>query len=108
MSSVTGDGIDEFFEAVDASRGEYERYVNAGCPFRRVLMSYREYLPELERARAARDKSLRDMRDESMTRLTRDLAIDKQQNQALNQAWEEEDEDVDEEGGDDIIDRCES
>lgn len=71
-------------------------------------MSYREYLPELERARAARDKSLRDMRDESMTRLTRDLAIDKQQNQALNQAWEEEDEDVDEEGGDDIIDRCES
>lgn len=28
MSSVTGDGIKEFFEAVDASREEYERYVN--------------------------------------------------------------------------------
>lgn len=29
MSSVTGDGIKEFFEAVDASREEYERYVNS-------------------------------------------------------------------------------
>ena len=28
MSSVTGNGIEEFFEAVDASREEYERYVN--------------------------------------------------------------------------------
>ena len=28
MSSVTGNGITEFFEAVDASREEYERYAN--------------------------------------------------------------------------------
>jgi len=27
VSSVTGDGVKEFFEAVDASREEYERYV---------------------------------------------------------------------------------
>jgi len=88
VSSVTGDGIKEFFEAVDASREEYER----------------EYLPELERARAARDKSLRDTKDESMARLTRDLAVDKQQNPALNDAWEEEDED----GEENIVDRSES
>ena len=28
VSSVTGNGIKEFFEAVDASREEYERFVN--------------------------------------------------------------------------------
>ena len=33
MSSVAGDGIKEFFEAVDASREEYERYVNAGYSY---------------------------------------------------------------------------
>lgn len=27
VSSVTGDGVKEFFEAVDASREEYQRYV---------------------------------------------------------------------------------
>ena len=43
-----------------------------------------------------------------MARLTRDLAVDKQQNPALNEAWEEEDEDADEDGEDNIIDRCES
>lgn len=71
-------------------------------------MSSREYLPELERARAARDKSLQDMKDESMVRLTRDLAVDKQQNPALNEAWEEGDDGVDEDAEDNIIDRCES
>jgi hypothetical protein len=71
-------------------------------------MINREYLPELERARAARDISLRGIKDESMARLTRDLAADKQRNPALNETWEEEDEGVDEAGEDDIIDRCES
>jgi len=71
-------------------------------------MYSREYLPELERARAARDKSLQDIKDESMARLAGDIAADKQQNPALNETWEEEDEDVDEDGEDNIIDRCES
>jgi len=90
VSSVTGNGIKEFFEAVDASREEYER----------------EYLPELERARAARDKSLQDIKDESMAHLTKDIEADKQRNPALNETWEE-DEDVDEDGEDNIIDRSE-
>ena len=29
VSSVTGDGVKEFFDAVEASREEYERYVSA-------------------------------------------------------------------------------
>jgi hypothetical protein len=43
-----------------------------------------------------------------MARLTRDLAVDKQHNPALNETWEEEEEDVDDDGEDNIIDRCES
>jgi len=43
-----------------------------------------------------------------MARLTRDLAVDKQRDPALNKTWEEEDEDVDEDGEDNTIDRCES
>ena len=71
-----------------------------------VLMCSREYLPELERARAARDKSLQDMKDESMAHFVKDLTVDKQRNPALGAAWEE-DENVDEDGEDNIIDRCE-
>jgi hypothetical protein len=36
VSSVTGDGVKEFFEAIDASREEYERYVSAGFATRDV------------------------------------------------------------------------
>ena len=43
-----------------------------------------------------------------MARLTSDLAVDKQRNPALNETWAEEDEEVDEDGEDNIIDRCES
>jgi len=42
-----------------------------------------------------------------MARLTRDLTADKQRDPALNKTWEEEEEDVDEDGEDNIIDRCE-
>ena len=71
-------------------------------------MCIREYLPELERARAARDKSLQDIKDGSIARLTKDLAADKQRNPALNETWEEEDEGEDEDGEDNTVDRCES
>ncbi|EDR06006.1 uncharacterized protein LACBIDRAFT_179760, partial [Laccaria bicolor S238N-H82] len=64
VSSMTGDGIKEFFEAVDASREEYEK----------------EYLPELEKARQRRDKSLQEVKEDSMNRLLSDLAIDREKN----------------------------
>ena len=68
-----------------------------------AFTSSREYLPELERARAARDKSLQNIKDDSMARLEKDLAADKQRNPALNETWEEE---VDEDGEDEVVDRC--
>jgi hypothetical protein len=95
VSSVTGEGITEFFDAVAESREEYNR----------------EYLPELERARAARDKSLQDIKDDSMSRLMQDLAVDRagHPGAALEDRWDaDEDEDGDEDGGElDIIDRSE-
>lgn len=72
-------------------------------------MSSRDYLPELQRARAARNKSLQDMKDESMARLTSDFVVDKQRNPALNEGWEEQEQDdgADEDGEENIVDRCE-
>ncbi|KAJ7173708.1 hypothetical protein C8R46DRAFT_1083731 [Mycena filopes] len=91
VSSVTGAGIKEFFDAVDASRTEYET----------------DYLPELERARQTREKSLQDVKDDSMNRLMKDLAVDREANPAaFEQDHWDEDDNEDEDGGDiDIIDR---
>ncbi|KAL1942161.1 hypothetical protein VTO73DRAFT_6225 [Trametes versicolor] len=96
VSSVTGAGIKEFFDAVEASRGEYER----------------EYLPELQRARAAREKSLKTVKDESMSRFMKDLTLDREKNPAAAAAdrWDpaEDEEDEDEDDLDmNIIDRSE-
>jgi GPN-loop GTPase len=103
VSSVTGDGIKEFFEAVEASRDEYEKYVFLS------LFSDRDYLPELKKARAQRKKSLQTVKDDSMNRLLKDLSIDRAQNpsSALNDRWDSEEENADE-GDIDImiIDRC--
>ena len=43
-----------------------------------------------------------------MSRITRDLAVDKQRNPALNEAWNEDNEEVDEDEDDDIIEERES
>ena len=74
----------------------------------KFIDSLRDYLPELERARAARDKSLQNIKDESMNRLMKDLEIDQQHNPALKEKWdaEVEDEDEDEDVDVDLIDRC--
>ncbi|KAH9850468.1 XPA-binding protein 1 [Lenzites betulinus] len=97
VSSVTGAGIKEFFDAVEASRTEYEK----------------EYLPELERAREAREKSLKAVKDDSMSRFMKDLTLDREKNPAAATAdrWDPADEEEDEDDGDDmdmnIIDRSE-
>jgi len=86
VSSMTGDGIKEFFDAVEASREEYET----------------SYLPELQRLRAAREKTLQDAKADSMNRLMKDLAVDRAQNPdaALRDRWEiEDDDDADEDAG---------
>ncbi|EIM84985.1 XPA-binding protein 1 [Stereum hirsutum FP-91666 SS1] len=94
VSSMTGDGVKEFFDAVEASRGEYER----------------EYLPELTRAKAQRDETLKQKQDESMSRVMKDLAVDRERNPAAAAAdrWDPEEEEEEDEGDDiDIIDRSE-
>ncbi|KAF5319358.1 hypothetical protein D9619_008677 [Psilocybe cf. subviscida] len=100
VSSATGDGFKEFLEAVEGSREEYEK----------------EYLPDLMKAREQREKTLKRAQDEakadSMTRVMRDLEIDRARNPAgaLADRWDPNAED--EYNGDDdedtelnIIDR---
>ena len=67
----------------------------------------RDYLPELEKARSQREKSLQAVKDDSMNRLLKDLSIDRAQNpaSALNDRWDS-DEEEDDEGDINIIDRC--
>ncbi|KAJ3843122.1 XPA-binding protein 1 [Lentinula raphanica] len=95
VSSMTGDGIKEFFDAVDASRKEYET----------------QYVPEIERARAAREKTLQDAKADSLNRMMKDLEVDRAQHPeaAAQDRWDpEEDEDVEDEDLDvNIIDRNE-
>ncbi|KAF7371002.1 GPN-loop GTPase [Mycena sanguinolenta] len=93
VSSMTGAGIKEFFDAVDASRTEYET----------------EYLPELERARQAREQSLKDVKDDSMNRLMADLAVDQERNPEAfaHDRWDEDDNEDDDGGEIDIVDRSE-
>jgi len=94
VSSVTGDGMGAFVDAVEESRDTYER----------------EYLPELARARAAREKSLQDVKDASLNRFMSDLAVDRAKNPgaAVEDRWESEEENEEEDDVEvDIIDRSE-
>ncbi|KAJ4476416.1 XPA-binding protein 1 [Lentinula edodes] len=88
VSSVTGDGIKEFFDAVEASREEYET----------------QYVPDLERARATREKALQDAKADSMDRMMKDLEVDRAQHPeaAAQDRWDPEEEN--EEGEDEDVD----
>ena len=59
VSSMTGDGIDEFFEAVESKREEFNR----------------DYKPELERRRKERDEEKEKGREEELGRLMKDMAV---------------------------------
>jgi hypothetical protein len=76
-----------------------------------VSAGSREYLPELARARAAREKSLQDVKEASLSQFMGDLAVDRAKNPgaAENDRWEPEDEneDEDEDLEADIIDQSE-
>lgn len=76
--------------------------------------AYRDYLPELQRARAQREKTLARAQEQakadSMARVMSDLAIDREQNPAgaLADRWDPDEEfaDDDEDTEINIIDRC--
>jgi len=59
VSSVTGDGMKEFFAAVDGARAEYET----------------EYRPEHDRLMKEREAELNAHQAESVSRLMRDLSV---------------------------------
>ena len=102
----------QFLEAVEASREEYEKYVS---PYLRIpansqVYIIRSYLPDLERARITREKTLQAQKDESMNRLMKDLAVDRAKNPEATKRDRWEEDDGDDDGGDDgpdvdIIDR---
>ncbi|KAH9979515.1 XPA-binding protein 1 [Lactifluus volemus] len=96
VSSMTGEGVAEFFKAVEASREEYEK----------------EYLPELARVRAQREATLQKQKEDSTTRMLADLAVDRASNPTFSaqDRWnpdEQEGEEEDDGGELNIIDRSE-
>jgi hypothetical protein len=66
-------------------------------------------VPELERAREAREASLQSVKADSMNRLMKDLSVDRQDPAFRAQdEWDPDEEDEDDGGEATIIDRCES
>ena len=59
VSSMTGDGVSEFFEAVEEKRKEFER----------------DYRPELERKRKERAADKTTDKDEDLTKVMQDMAV---------------------------------
>ena len=68
---------------------------------------HREYLPDLERARARREQTLQTAKQDSMNRLMKDLAVDRADPEFARRDQWEATEDEDDEGDINIIDRCE-
>lgn len=103
----------EFFDAVEESRETYRTYVLSSLFLVFSLISihvYSEYLPELERARAAREQSLQDIKEDSINRLMKDLAVDRAANPkaAAEDRWASDEEDDDDEDLEvNLIDRSE-
>jgi hypothetical protein len=66
-------------------------------------------MPELERTRALREKTLQDAKDDSINRLMKDLAVDRANNPeaALRDQWDpdNDDNDDDDDGDINLIDR---
>jgi GPN-loop GTPase len=112
---MTGEGVAEFFKAVEASREEYEKFVLVAfspCWIDPCLLR-REYLPELARVRAQREATLQKHKEDSTTRMLADLAVDRASNPTFSaqDRWnpdEQEGEEEDDGGELNIIDRSTS
>ncbi|EXJ86119.1 hypothetical protein A1O1_06489 [Capronia coronata CBS 617.96] len=60
VSSMTGEGVDDFFEAVEEKRKEFER----------------DYKPELEKRRKERENEAASKREQDLTRVMKDMSMD--------------------------------
>jgi len=81
VSSMTGDGIDDFFAAVREERIEFEK----------------DYRPELERRRAEREKERATSKDQQLTKVMEDMNIAS----ASRKAKEDDTDDMDDEEAED-------
>lgn len=97
VSSMTGAGVDDFFNAVELKRVEFER----------------DYTPELNRRRAARENEKEARREREVSRMMKDMeVVDKSSNRRQGKPPKEEPETVseaeqesdDDEGGE-LVDR---
>lgn len=73
-----------------------------------LIIHFREYLPELQRAREAREKSLKAVKEDSLNRFMKDLSLDREKNPVAAAAdrWNPEEEEEDDDDLDvNIIDR---
>ncbi|KAG8626310.1 hypothetical protein KVT40_005255 [Elsinoe batatas] len=92
VSSMTGEGMDEFFAAVEGKRGEFER----------------EYAPELQRRREEREREKEANREKQVEKLMRDMGVEergvgkgqaKEEAETVSEAEDESDDDEGEDGG---------
>ncbi|OAL37241.1 hypothetical protein AYO20_03417 [Fonsecaea nubica] len=81
VSSMTGEGVDEFFEAVEEKRKEFER----------------DYRPELEKRRKEREKESAAKREHDLTKVMKDMKMDSSAKSDDNATKEESDGTDDEE-----------
>ncbi|KAK2755959.1 hypothetical protein FQN54_005756 [Arachnomyces sp. PD_36] len=99
VSSMTGDGVDEFFEAVEVKRQEFER----------------DYKPELEKKRKERAEEKEGQRDVELGKLMREMNVatgssdaatrTKKEPETISDIEDEDDEDDDEDGNNDVLDQ---
>ena len=86
VSAMTGDGIDDFLNAVDEAREEYERCAPNSCP----ANPSSEYRPELERIIAERDAKKELSKQEQLSRLVSDMQVSGATRQSSKPAAEDE------------------
>lgn len=80
VSSMTGDGIEDFFKAVEKKREEFEK----------------DYRPELERRRAEREKERATSKDAQLTKVMKDMNIASASRKAKEDDTDDMDDDNDE------------